>query len=419
MKYFEFIDEMAKRVKMCFDKEVSVEVHKVVKNNSMEYDSLIINEPGRNVTPNFYLQGMYSRYVDGIGLDSLVSEIVQKYESAYDSEKYENLSLDYADCQEKIVMRLISFEKNKKMLEETPYIPFLDMAVVFYFLADNDQNGIASIRITNEIMNDWKTDVKELYTLASDNSKRIFEEKQGYEYLNAIFFERHKRIFSKPRKIKTVISFILMAAGIVAIFIFKAGSTAKEFNAFADDLWKAMDKIITILVFIMYCITSGRNITKALFYNCDHSLLKYGYYRKPEAILKNFRIRLRFMLKNELPMVLVLCVGFVIDTFPLGKIDQWAKLLSIIGCIVLLSIFYSVMYLCMYYIFQPYTEGGKETGVGYSICKGVIYIASYSCLQIDTIPQYFVSIVLVVTVAGLIAGYALAYLMAPKHFVLK
>lgn len=177
MKYFEFIDEMAKRVKMCFDKEVSVEVHKVVKNNSMEYDSLIINEPGRNVTPNFYLQGMYSRYVDGIGLDSLVSEIVQKYESAYDSEKYENLSLDYADCQEKIVMRLISFEKNKKMLEEAPYIPFLDMAVVFYFLADNDQNGIASIRITNEIMNDWKTDVKELYTLASDNSKRIFEEK--------------------------------------------------------------------------------------------------------------------------------------------------------------------------------------------------------------------------------------------------
>lgn len=252
-----------------------------------------------------------------------------------------------------------------------------------------------------------------------ETGKRIFEEKQGYEYLNAIFFERHKRIFSKPRRIKTVISFALMAASIVAILIFKAGSTAKEFNGFADDLWKTMDKIMTILVFVMYCITSGRRITKALFYNCDHSLLKYGYYRKPEAILKNFRIRLRFMLKNELPMVFVLCVGFIIDTFLLGKIDQWVKLLSIIGCIVLLSIFYSVMYLCMYYIFQPYTEGGKETGVGYSICKGVIYIASYSCLQIDTIPQYFVSIVLAVTVTGLIAGYALAYLMAPKHFVLK
>lgn len=42
--------------------------------------------------------------------------------------------------------------------------------------------------------------------------------------------------------------------------------------------------------------------------------MKYGYYRRPDAILKNFRIRLRFMLKSELPMVVVLCVGFVIDT---------------------------------------------------------------------------------------------------------
>lgn len=249
--------------------------------------------------------------------------------------------------------------------------------------------------------------------------KHIFEEKEGYEYLNAVFFERHKKIFSRPRKLKTVISFIIMAASIVGLIVFKAGSTAKEFNSFANDMWNAMDRVMTIFVFLMYCITSGRSITRALFYNCDHSLMKYGYYRRPDAILKNFRIRLRFMLKSELPMVVVLCVGFVIDTIIIGKADQWVKLLSIIACIVLLSIFYSVVYLCMYYIFQPYTEGGKETGVGYSVCKGVIYVASYSCLQIDTLPQYFAAIIMVITVVGLVAGYVLAYFMAPKRFVLK
>lgn len=252
-----------------------------------------------------------------------------------------------------------------------------------------------------------------------ETGQKIFEEKEGYEYLNAIFFERHKKIFSRPRKLKTVISFIIMAASIVGLIVFKAGSTAKEFNSFANDMWNAMDRVMTIFVFLMYCITSGRSITRALFYNCDHSLMKYGYYRRPDAILKNFRIRLRFMLKSELPMVVVLCVGFVIDTIIIGKADQWVKLLSIIACIVLLSIFYSVVYLCMYYIFQPYTEGGKETGVGYSVCKGVIYVASYSCLQIDTLPQYFAAIIMVITVVGLVAGYALAYLMAPKRFVLK
>lgn len=177
MKYFEFIDEMAKKVKLCFDKDVSVEIHKVIKNNSMEYDSLTIIEPGRNVTPNFYLQNMYRRYVDGIGIDSLVAEIVQAYETGKDNEKYGNLSLEYDDCQDKIVMRLISLEKNSKMLEDMPYIPFLDMAVVFYFLVDNDEKGIASIRITNRVMTNWGTDIKKLYTLASSNSKRIFEEK--------------------------------------------------------------------------------------------------------------------------------------------------------------------------------------------------------------------------------------------------
>lgn len=177
MKYFEFVNEMAKKVKLCFDKDVSVEIHKVMKNNSMEYDSLTIIEPGRSVTPNFYLQSMYRRYVDGIGIDSLVAEIVQNYENENNSEKYEDLSLEYDNCRDNIVMRLISLVKNKKMLEDMPYIPFLDMAVVFYILIDNDEKGISSIKITNRVTNNWGTDIKELYTIALSNSKRIFEEK--------------------------------------------------------------------------------------------------------------------------------------------------------------------------------------------------------------------------------------------------
>lgn len=252
-----------------------------------------------------------------------------------------------------------------------------------------------------------------------ETGQKIFEEKQGYEYLNAIFFKRHKKLFSRPKRIKTAVSLLLMAASIIFLLIYRFDSTAKEYTSFANDVWGAMDRIITLFVFIMYCITSGRNITKALFYNCDCSLLKYGYYRRPDAILKNFRIRLRFMIKNEMPMVAVLSAGFTIDTILLGKADQWLKLVSIIGCIVMLAVFYSVVYLCMYYIFQPYTEGGNETGVGYSVCKGTIYVMSYMCLQMDTLPQYFVFIVMGVTVTGLIAGYVLAYMMAPKRFVLK
>lgn len=249
--------------------------------------------------------------------------------------------------------------------------------------------------------------------------RKIFEEKSGYEYLNAVFFERHKKIFARPIRIKTAISIILVVASITALLVYKIISPAKEFDSFSNEMWRGFDRIMTLLVFLMYCVTSGRTITKAFFYNCDHSLLKYGYYRKSDAILENFRIRLRFMVKSEIPMLLVISAGFIVDTVILGKIDHWVKLLSIIGCIAMLSIFYSVVYLCMYYIFQPYTEGGKETGIGYSICKGAIYMVSYMCLQIDTLPQYFALIVMVVTIVSLLVGYILAYKMAPKRFVLK
>ena len=177
MKYFEFIDEMAKRVKMCFDKEVSVEVHKVVKNNSMEYDSLIINEPGRNVTPNFYLQGMYSRYVDGIGLDSLVSEIVQKYESAYDSEKYENLCESYVIfITENDIMKVgVPIYHIDRTVKETGEL-FSDESYIIYVNSQiKDESALG------KLMHDFScTDAKDMkYKILADRVRYFKEDEKG------------------------------------------------------------------------------------------------------------------------------------------------------------------------------------------------------------------------------------------------
>src|SRR5699024_1447920 len=49
--------------------------------------------------------------------------------------------------------------------------------------------------------------------------------------------------------------------------------------------------------FIMYAVNRGTGFTKALFMNCDHSLLTYSFYKQPRFILKLFRIRLREIMK--------------------------------------------------------------------------------------------------------------------------
>lgn len=272
--------------------------------------------------------------------------------------------------------------------------------------------------LVNSVSNAKK--VVELEDLSEeDYGKRIFEDRHGYEYLNAIFFERNKKLFLKPVLRKTFVVAFVMAAAAAGIFIYRCLASAGEFNKFADTSWSLVGEVLGVLVFIMYLTSSGNNITKSMFYNCDYSLLKYGYYRTKDAIIQNFKIRLRFMIKNEISMVTAFAVGLLINTLLLGKIDQWSKLLSIILCISFLSIFYDIVYLCMYYIFQPYTEGGKETGIGYFVCKSCIYILSYSCLSIDIIPQYFAMIVIGVVVVTLLVAFILVYMIAPKRFVLK
>ena len=123
----------------------------------------------------------------------------------------------------------------------------------------------------------------------------------------------------------------------------------------SDSVWQGVNSFVPIMVFMMYLASSGQNLTQAMFYNCDIFLLKHGYYRAPEAILKGFAIRLRYMIRAELPTVSVLCGGIVVDTLLLRQQAHMIQMLSIVCCVCILTVFYSIVFLCMYYIFQPFT----------------------------------------------------------------
>ena len=156
-----------------------------------------------------------------------------------------------------------------------------------------------------------------------------------------------------------------------------------------------------------------------MFFHCDASLLKYGYYRTPEAIISSFRIRLRYMIRTECPFIAAFCAGVFINLMLLGRFWNILQIIAILFCIVMLSVFFSVLFLCMYYIFQPFTEAGNTTSVGYKICTIGIYLVAYSCLQIHTPPTYFAAIILGVTVVTLVAALLLVWKLAPKTFRLK
>ena len=171
--YQEFKHLLAEEVKKNFNNNTDIKVHTIIKNNSLELEGMIIVEEGRNVSPNFYLQFYYEDYLKGTDIGDIAKGMAEKYHKMQNNE-FGSFSMDISNCIDKIVCRLVSYERNSRLLEEIPYIPFLDMAIIFYCLVTENENGIGSVRISNSIMENWCMTVKTLYTVAIHNTERLF-----------------------------------------------------------------------------------------------------------------------------------------------------------------------------------------------------------------------------------------------------
>lgn len=241
-------------------------------------------------------------------------------------------------------------------------------------------------------------------------SFKLYEEKQGYEYLNAIFFRRHRKMLVNPIKMRVIIIAISFLA-FSAFIIFMPDLKEKVFGVIL--------KSTPLLLFCMYILSTGEKICKAMFYNCDLSLLRYGYYREPKAILLNFTIRLKFtVLLNIIPAV-ALCASIAGVLIIAGF---GAKLISVVPlflCILCLACFFSIHSLFMYYAIQPYTAQLTVKSPLYKFMNFIVYMVSYACLRIRTSSYVFTVVVIAVTIIYMAVALILTYKVAPKTFKLK
>lgn len=171
--YKEFKRMLVLELEKDFNGRAGIEIHNIIKNNSLELEGMVIVEDGKNVSPNFYLQFYYEDYLKGTDIEYIAKEMEEKY-NKMQAGGFKGFSMDISNCMDKIVCRLVSYEKNSQLLKEIPYIPFLDMAIIFYCLVVEDENGTGSVRISNSIMEKWGMTVKTLYTVAIRNTERLF-----------------------------------------------------------------------------------------------------------------------------------------------------------------------------------------------------------------------------------------------------
>ena len=238
----------------------------------------------------------------------------------------------------------------------------------------------------------------------------VTSRKKGFEYFNELFVKRHRKLLWKSSLRLTGICAAILCVAVAGAFL------SPEFGRQAGIF---LSEKLPWFVFFMYLINRGTGFTQALFMNCDHSLLTYSFYKRPKFVLKLFRLRLWEIMKvNLLPAC---TVGLGITALYLACPGRANLLVCAVYAVSIpaLSIFFSVHYLTLYYLVQPYNAGTELKSATYQIAMWGTYLVCFFLMNLEIPALAFGITVIAFCLAYCAVSCVLVYKMAPRTFRLR
>ena len=276
-------------------------------------------------------------------------------------------------------------------------------------LYDNGLNAEKNIANNTEIQNYSKMlDANIDYEVKNGAS---ISNKKGYDYFNDIFIRRHRSIYYKHCLICSLIIFAIFAIfSVVGIIIQQ------------DRLFRLMrllvEEHVCGFLFVLYIVNRGEAYTKAYFYNCDCSMLTYNFYRKKETVINLFMIRLKSIIKYNMIPTIIIAIGVDVLYFIASGEKTLFYIITPIS-ILAMSIFFSVHYLFLYYVLQPYNEKMENKSVTYGLCTSLTYMACYLIYDKKISSLFFCPIMIGFTILYVIVAYFVINSFGYKKFKLN
>ena len=173
MDLLTFIEKIKQGLEEFYGDRAEIRIEKAIKNNGIERHGITIKEKS-NMALVVYLEKFYEEYKRGKTTGEIIFEIVEinkknRKEKSLDMDFFE----DYGKVKKKLVYRLVNHEKNKKMLEDVPHIPYMDLEMVFYCETYDETLGNISILIRKKHIDLWGIDTEQLKEDAVENTQRI------------------------------------------------------------------------------------------------------------------------------------------------------------------------------------------------------------------------------------------------------
>lgn len=271
-------------------------------------------------------------------------------------------------------------------------------------------------------------------------------DKKGFDYLNALFVARHRKmLITKPIVFTAIV--VTLIGLIIFGFIygyyrdFGGGNTLHmvlnnllnliTLKGYSDALLPYDDSsVVSFLrhlaenqLLLMLIPVSLFDIsfkaTQAMYINCDNSLMTYSFFKQPEKIIRLYDIRLKLLIK--LNLVPAIACGLFANLFLFytgGESYPGQYLLTVLVC-VMLSVIQSVIWLALYYLFQPFTMTANVKGGAYMATRIVLCMIALHIFWIPLNSLILAGILAVITVLMLVLLRKLVYKKASKTWKAK
>ena len=175
MNKYEFGELIKDELRKIVSEDYEIKLQEVKKNNNVMKLGIMVSDKAKNVAPTIYLDDLYKDHQMGRPLDEIVQVVSSNLKHGMPKKKIEmEFFTNYEEVKDKICYRLINQEMNEERLERIPYVPFLDLAICFFYPFWHEEIGSGSILVSNEHAKTWGVTVKDLWKAANENTKALY-----------------------------------------------------------------------------------------------------------------------------------------------------------------------------------------------------------------------------------------------------
>ena len=176
MTYPDFKEYIISQMSDRYPDADDIQIRSVLKNNGLMLDGLTIHTKDRSLIPTIYLNDFYTEYQKGMHLEQILQHIQTAYGNNLKASVFcPDDFCDFEKIKDRIVFRLINRQENETLLGDVPFIPYLDLALVFCVLVELDTEQSGSIMIHHSHLSYWNVDEKQLFAYAKINSSHLLQ----------------------------------------------------------------------------------------------------------------------------------------------------------------------------------------------------------------------------------------------------